>query len=123
MVDPPHAPACVSAPARPDIEATLAEAANIVGLRASDSELGTVAVALRQHVESMLPTAEAHAATLWRGSREWYRIRSTVGGIRSEIASAPPLTALSGHVRVELLRRWCAWLLEQYGPGATREDQ
>ncbi|MEV7427017.1 DUF6415 family natural product biosynthesis protein [Streptomyces sp. NPDC091212] len=108
---------------RPPIEATLAEAANLVGLRASDSELATVAVALREHIEAMLPAAEAHADTLWRGGQEWYGLRSTLDAIRGEIAAAPPLTPRSGHVRVELLRRWCAWLLEKYGPDATQDGR
>ncbi|MFF5567915.1 DUF6415 family natural product biosynthesis protein [Streptomyces sp. NPDC012623] len=124
MVDPSHAPACVSTPARPAIEATLAEAAGLAGLRASPSELATVTVALRQHIEAMIPAAEAHAATLWRGGHEWYGIRSTLDGIRAETEQpAKPLTRMSGYVRLELLRRWCEWLLEHYGPDATQEDR
>ncbi|MEV7424999.1 DUF6415 family natural product biosynthesis protein [Streptomyces sp. NPDC091212] len=105
------------------IRTALAEAAGLVQLRAGESELATAAAALRQHIEAMLPVAEAHADTLWHGGGEWYRLRSTLDGIRREIASAPPLTPRSGHVRVELLRRWCAWLLDHYGPDATREER
>ncbi|MEW1719765.1 DUF6415 family natural product biosynthesis protein [Streptomyces sp. NPDC093109] len=119
MVDPPHAPACLSAPARMDIEATLAEAVGLGQLRASDSDLATAATALRGHIESMLPTAEKHAATLWRGGTTWCSLRSRLDTIRHEIAQpAAPLTPLSAHVQVELLRRSCRWLLERYGPDA-----
>ncbi|RDG37980.1 DUF6415 family natural product biosynthesis protein [Streptomyces corynorhini] len=107
--------------AQTDIQETLAEAATLVGLRAGEGELAEAAGALRAHIEAMLPAAEEHAATLWRGSPEWYRLRSTLDSIQREIASAPPPTALSGHVRVELLRRSCAWLLEHHGPGGARE--
>ncbi|MEV7090299.1 DUF6415 family natural product biosynthesis protein, partial [Streptomyces sp. NPDC093085] len=97
------------------IEDALAKAAALGTARAGEAELAHAATLLRTHIAALLPAAEAHVDGLWPGGPEWYPRRSRLDSIRHNLAEqAPALTPLSAQVRLALLHRDCAYLLEHY---------
>ncbi|MEV7087651.1 DUF6415 family natural product biosynthesis protein [Streptomyces sp. NPDC093085] len=119
VTGPGATPALVS---RADIEDALAKAAALGTARAGEAELGAAAERLRTHIAALLPAAEAHVEGLWPGGPEWYPRRSRLDSIRHNLGEhAPALTPLSAQVRLALLHRDCAYLLEHYG-NARPED-
>ncbi|AXK34542.1 hypothetical protein DVA86_19705 [Streptomyces armeniacus] len=66
---------------------------------------------LREHVELLLPAAEAAAEELWHGSVQWYECRAQLDRIRLDVARDLGDSPLSAHVQVRHLARDCAALL------------
>ncbi|MFJ2439432.1 DUF6415 family natural product biosynthesis protein [Streptomyces sp. NPDC087658] len=104
------------------IQAAIDEATTLAGQRPSLAELAEVTDRLRAHIETLLPAAEAAAAGMWQGSREWSALRWHLDGVRERAATDIEPRPFTAHVHVDALRRDCAWLLERYGPGHERED-
>jgi Family of unknown function (DUF6415) len=101
-----------------DIRATIDEAEAIHRGPGDRITMEALADRLRRHIEQLLPAAQAEAAQLWKGSREWFSLRSRLAQIEHESAQDLGTTALSPFMRIAQLTSDCRWLLTRYDRGA-----
>lgn len=97
-----------------DIEMMRRTIDRVLVLRSSPlthTELEELEELLRGHIEVILPEALERTDRLWRGSREWYLGRSTLGNIAHNVRLGLGDGPLANYAHVTRLARDCDWLL------------
>ncbi|QHC23159.1 DUF6415 family natural product biosynthesis protein [Streptomyces sp. GS7] len=83
------------------------------------TELEELEGLLRGHIEVILPDAVQRTERLWRGSREWYLDRSTLGTVANNVRLGLGDEPMGNYVHVTRLARDCGWLLSRHAERAS----